>query len=273
MGRTDLLGGWASVDTSADPSHFVGFLDATRARLLAMAKADPARFFSHLELRADHHILEIGCGTGDYARVYSGLVGPGGKVLGIDYSATMVDEARRRAAGLGGRLEFRQGDAHRLDLPDSTFDRCISNIVIQHLADPRRAIAEMVRVARPGGLVFAAEQDWETFVIDGGPGRVTRRVLNHIADSIPQGWIGRQLRSLFLAAGLENVTVAPSTLTFDDFDLIDVWFVGAAAESAASAGKISEDEAAAWLADLRARNKAGRFFASMTLFNVTGRKP
>ncbi|HLF05642.1 MAG TPA: methyltransferase domain-containing protein [Thermoplasmata archaeon] len=273
MGGTDLIGGWAGVDSSADPSRFVAFLDATRARLLEMARADPARFFAHLELREGQHVLEIGCGTGDYARVYSGLLGASGRVLGIDYSTTMVEEARRRAAGSGARLEFRQGDAHRLELPDSTFDRCISNIVIQHLASPPEAIAQMVRVARPGGLVIAAEQDWETFVIDGEPSGVTRNVLNHIADSIPRGWIGRQLRSLFLAAGLENVNVAASTLTFNDFDLIDGWFVAPAAESAASAGKISEDDAAAWLADLRARNKAGRFFAAMTLFNVTGRKP
>ena len=273
MGRADLIGGWASVDSSDDPARFVGFLDATRARLLEMARGDPARFFAHLGLREGHHVLEVGCGTGDYARVYSGLVGASGSVLGIDYSTTMVEEARRRAAGSGARIEFRQGDAHRLELPDSTFDRCISNIVIQHLVRPPEAIAEMVRVTRTAGAVIAAEQDWETFVIDGGSNRVTRSVLNHIADSIPRGWIGRQLSSLFLDAGLEDVNVAPSTLTFNDFQLIDDWFVAPAAESAASAGKISKDEAVAWLADLRARNQAGRFFAAMTLFNVTGRKP
>jgi ubiquinone/menaquinone biosynthesis C-methylase UbiE len=272
MGKPDLLRGWSSVDSSPDPSHFISFLDATRSKLLELAKQDPARFFAHLGLREGHHVLEVGCGTGDYARLYAPLVGRSGRVLCVDSSEVMVGEARKRAAGLGSKLEFRVGDAHRLELPDSTFDRCISNIVLQHLARPEVAVAEMVRVAGSGALVIAAEQDWDAFVIDGEPPEVTRAVLRQVSDSIPHGRIGRQLRRMFLDAGLEDVAATPTTLTFADFSLIDRWFVEPAVREAAAAGRMGAEEGDSWLADQRERSRAGRFFASMTLFNVIGRK-
>src|SRR6202023_1920244 len=71
-----------------------------------------------------------------------------------------------KSVGLGGSLEFRQGDAHHLPFPDLTFDACRVDRVLQHLEDPQRAIAEMARVLKIGGRIAAAEPDWDTLVID-----------------------------------------------------------------------------------------------------------
>src|SRR5689334_81758 len=138
---------WTNVDETSDPRWFIRLLDATRARLVRAATADPAGYFAYLDLAPGLEVLDVGCGTGDLDRLIAGLVAPGGHVLGIDYGQVMVDEANARAAGLGLPIEFRQGDAHALALPDNSFDRCLATQVFQHLPGTERALAELVRVA------------------------------------------------------------------------------------------------------------------------------
>ncbi len=95
-------------------------------------------------------VLDVGCGPGYLAAAAAAL---GAEVTGIDIAEAMVARAAARFPG----LTFRQGDAEALDLPDGSVDIVASNIVLFHLADPARAIAEAARVLRPGGR-FAFSQ-------------------------------------------------------------------------------------------------------------------
>src|SRR5689334_7734433 len=88
---------WARVDETSDPRSFVRLLDATRSRLLRVAIADPALYFAYLELAPGFAVLDVGAGTGDFDRLLAGLVGPTGRVVGVDYGRTMVEEATARA--------------------------------------------------------------------------------------------------------------------------------------------------------------------------------
>src|SRR5579864_1237802 len=158
---------WAQLDKTEDPHAYVRFLDASRERLLAQIQKDPKAFYSYLDPKPGMQVLEVGSGTGSALHPLALLVQPGGKVVGIDYSQIMVDEAQKRADASGLPLEFLQMDAGALDFPDDSFDRTSSNIVFQHLPDPVGALREMVRVTKPGGRVVINEQDWDTFIIDG----------------------------------------------------------------------------------------------------------
>ena len=89
-------------------------------------------------------LLDVACGPGDAS---GAAAARGASVLGLDFAAEMVALAQRRCAG----VEFREGDAENLDLPDAEFDAVIMNFGVLHLADPDRAIAECLRVLRPGG--------------------------------------------------------------------------------------------------------------------------
>src|SRR5690349_742417 len=166
---------WARVDETSDPRWFIRLLDATRARFLRAATADPAGYFAYLDLAPGLAVLDVGAGTGDFDRLIAGLVAPAGRVVGLDYGQTMVDEANARAAGLGLPIEFRQGDAHALPFPDQSFDRCLATQVFQHLPGPERALAEMVRVARAGGRVVITEPDWDSRVCALGDPALSRR--------------------------------------------------------------------------------------------------
>ena len=76
-----------------------------------------------LELNPGNRVLDVGCGTGDDAREIAALVGPTGTVVGLDASATMVAEARKRALATELSIEFIEGDALNLPFPAESWQR------------------------------------------------------------------------------------------------------------------------------------------------------
>lgn len=134
------------------------------------------------------------------------LVDPDGHVLGIDMSETMVAEARQLPE-LGGQLvEPPQGDIYQLAWPDEGLDALHTERLFHHLEEPRCALAELVRVIRPGGHLVAAEPGFDTVFVDSPDRKLTRRALHLSTDWVRNGWMGRHLRTLLLDGGLVDVT-------------------------------------------------------------------
>ncbi|KAF7587819.1 hypothetical protein BBP40_006671 [Aspergillus hancockii] len=108
-------------------------------------------------ITATSKILDIGCGPGsisiDFARR-----APQGHVTGIEYMPDPLEQARELATSQGiMNIEFRVGDIHSLEFPDNTFDIVHVHQVLQHIANPVKALQEMRRVTKPGGIVAARE--------------------------------------------------------------------------------------------------------------------
>jgi ArsR family transcriptional regulator len=101
-------------------------------------------------------VADIGTGTGILALELAEL---GLDVIGIDRSESMLEAARaKRPSGPDvGQLEFRAGDAHALPLPDDSVDAAFAHMVLHSLEDPDRAVCEMARIVRPGGLVILVD--------------------------------------------------------------------------------------------------------------------
>ncbi|MDE3722070.1 methyltransferase domain-containing protein [Nocardiopsis sp. N85] len=112
------------------------------------------------EMTPGRSLLDIGCGPGTITADLAARVAPG-RVVALDSSAEAVDLARATAEkeGVEG-VEFRVGDVHELDLPDASFDVVHAHQVLQHVADPVRALSEMRRVTAPGGVVAACDSDY-----------------------------------------------------------------------------------------------------------------
>jgi len=109
-------------------------------------------------LSAVKSVLDVGCGVGHWGRCLAPLLSADCTLTGIDREPQWVDEARKRSAVLGKRaVSFVQGDAERLPFADESFDMVTCQTVMIHLKDPRVAMAEMIRVLRPGGLLVIAE--------------------------------------------------------------------------------------------------------------------
>jgi demethylmenaquinone methyltransferase/2-methoxy-6-polyprenyl-1,4-benzoquinol methylase len=110
-------------------------------------------------------VADIACGTGDLTELFART--PASRVIGIDFTPEMLDVARRklttRAPDLQRKVEYRQGDAQSLDLPNASVDVVSIAFGIRNVADPRRAIREFARILRPGGRVVILEFDTPRF--------------------------------------------------------------------------------------------------------------
>jgi ubiquinone/menaquinone biosynthesis C-methylase UbiE/class 3 adenylate cyclase len=218
-------------------------------------------------------IADVGCGTGEDVRELWEIVGAGGRVVGVDLSEVMVEEAKRRAVEGGyDTAEFVLGDAARLDLPDSMFDGVRCDRVFQYVLDPDAAMRHLVRIVRPGGRVVVADTDWETAVFDLAGDDVSQRISRSWLDTRPNGRSGQQLFGLAITAGLTDVGVYARTNVKTDFDdLYRQGVVPAMARSAVDAGAVTSEEASGWVARLERRAAEGTFFRAFTTFVVHGR--
>jgi ubiquinone/menaquinone biosynthesis C-methylase UbiE len=272
MVKHDLMTGWANVDRTADPRAFVYHLDLRNAR--ADYQARKRHTFALLDVQAGHHLLDVGCGTGEDVRALAHLVEHTGRVVGVDRSATLIAEACHRAAGLHLPAEYHVGDAQRLDFADDTFDGCRAERVFVHLANPRQALAEMIRVARSGARIVVLDPDLETQVLAAEDRIVTRKILNFFCDRFRNGWMGRDLFGLFQEAQLTDIAVFTDTAVLTDYaEAEQMLRLRDLVERAQEAGVVSVAEAATWLCQLETASQAGRFFLAFTVFCVSGRKP
>lgn len=107
---------------------------------------------SHYALKPEEQVLEVGCGTGS---MWRGVTLPEGcRVTLTDVSPGMLDTARMNTAHL--QAEYVQCDVMSLPWPDASFDVVIANMMLYHVPDISRALAEIRRVLKPDGRFFAA---------------------------------------------------------------------------------------------------------------------
>ncbi|MFC4014050.1 class I SAM-dependent methyltransferase [Nonomuraea purpurea] len=121
--------------------------------------------------------LEVAVGTGLNLPLYPDDV----RLTGVEWSPDMLDVARRRASRLGLAADLREGDAQALDLPDAAFDTVVCTFSLCAIPDHRQALAEMVRVLRPGGTLLLADH----VAGSAWPVRLAQRLLELV--TVPMG--------------------------------------------------------------------------------------
>jgi len=255
--------------TQPDPVTYLDTVGGT-----CFAQDYKRRTFEMLAPRPGARFLDVGCGAGDDVLELARLVGKAGKVVGIDRSPTMIAQGVERAHASGLPVSFEIGDAHRLRFADCSFDGVRSDRAIQHMENPEKVIQEMARVTVSGGRVVVTEPDWETLAVDSSNRAVTRRIVQFISDrALRHGWIGRQLASLLLRAGLDPVDTSGDTFIIRDFELADrIWGLSRHSARAQEAGYVTAAERDVWLAKLHEAGRAGLFFSAMAGFVASGRK-
>jgi SAM-dependent methyltransferase len=119
------------------------------------------------------NVVDIGCGAGIDSLVAARMVGPEGRVVGVDMTPSMLDRANAAAERTGlGNVEFREGFGEALPVEDGWADVVISNGVLNLMPDKSAALAEMARVLRPGGRLQIADITVQKPVPDGAKRRI-----------------------------------------------------------------------------------------------------
>lgn len=128
-------------------------------RMNLFQEPEARTLIADLELPEGSRGLDVGCGVGLFALWLAEAIGPRGRVVGIEPSAERVEAARAMVGHgpLADRLEFRVGDATKLDVPDATFDWVWCGDVLHHVQETARALSELARVVRPGGRIIVKE--------------------------------------------------------------------------------------------------------------------
>ncbi len=271
MAESDLVGHhFTDADRAPNPSKLVSYLD--RATSLGPIQRLKRATYELLSAAPGQVVLDVGCGVGDDVRALAAIVGPTGQVLGLDLSQTLIAEAHARSKEKGLQTHFARGDSCHLPFPDDSFDAVRSERMLQHLREPQRAVNEMARVVKPGGRVVAFDPDWDLMAIDSSDLTLTRKIVHFRTDLIATGSVGRQLPRLFADAGLVDVTAVPMASVLTSLAAASTLELEAAAENANRAGVISANEASSWIAEMRERDAAGRFFCGICGYVVSGRK-
>ena len=246
------------VDRSDDPDGAV----AWQERVDAWPAIQAYKRQSFDQLRGLTNVLDIGCGPGQDAAAISA-----DDAVALDRSWAMCQRALPRVRRVC------QGMAEQLPFADEAFGACRADRVLQHLAEPERALGEMIRVTQSGGRIVIADPDQETLVI-AIPG-----VRRGLADAVKalrrdvgyrNGRLATQLPALLASMGVVDVSTTAFPLVLTDPD--DAFGLPSWPTAWRERGQFDDDDIAEWDAGIRRARDGGMIYA-LLYFVVAGTTP
>lgn len=208
----------ASAEPDAATVYALGSNPGESARLLRQSqelRPESVALLDRIGLKPGQSAIDLGCGPIGIIDLLSAAVSPGGRVVGLDANPAHVAMARQYASQHKlASVEVVAADARHTGLPSGSFDLVHARTLLVTIPEPAGVVAEMVRLARPGGWVASQEPDTEHFMCYPPlPAWDRLREIFHAsfgrsgADLI----IGRRLTELYRDAGLEEITVVAHT--------------------------------------------------------------
>lgn len=133
---------------------------ANRLRILHNVYGPGARqVLERAGIQRGMRVADLGCGTGMTTQLIAELVGPGGTVVGVDYSAAQVDQARALLPANLTNVSFVEASATDTELPRESFDLVYCRFLLIHLTEPELALREMHELLKPNGIIVCEDGD------------------------------------------------------------------------------------------------------------------
>ena len=146
-----------------DSPYALGSSDAEHERLIRQAAhlaPCTERFFRAAGIGSGQHVLDLGSGVGDVAMLVASLVGPSGKVVGVERDPRTIARARARAEAAGlTTVWFTQSDVSQIPA-SHPFDAAVGRFILQFLPDPVAVLRSLSLLVRPGGVLAFHEPSW-----------------------------------------------------------------------------------------------------------------
>lgn len=271
--------------TTEEREYVLGTHDAELARLgfqhQVWAGATVAAW-EHARFHRGATILDVGCGPGYATFDLAALVGPEGRVIGVDVSQRFIahvaaEAARRRVSQVETRLE----DLTALSVPEASVDGAFARWVMCFLPDPGAVIARVARTLRPGAaFVIMDYSNYEAFRF-APPSRAAERVFRAVADSFRAHGgnpnVGMDLPRHMAAAGLAVREIRPLVRVGRPGTALWEWprtFFQLFLPTLVADGSLSAAEHAEFWADYEARSAdPAAFFMSPPMVEVVGVRP
>ncbi|MCC5634333.1 methyltransferase domain-containing protein [Nostoc sp. CHAB 5844] len=168
-------------------------------------------------------LLDCGCGPGTISLGLAQAIAPG-TVTGIDREASQISIAAENALkGVIANANFQQANIYELPFADESFDAVFSHALFEHLQDPAKALQEILRVLKPGGIIGLRSPDWSGFLIAPTTPELDQAMSHYKWLQQQNGGnleVGRELRALLRQAGFINIKASASYQCYEPLSLI-----------------------------------------------------
>ncbi len=224
-------------------------------------------------IKSGMHCVDIGCGIGDASFLMAKLVGQNGSVIGMDTNEDVIEICKKRAQKEGiTNIKFLVGDICDNRLNKNSFDFVFSRFLFQHLGKPKKALNEMIRLAKKGGAIVAEENDhgvWLSYPPSSGYEKLREVYVNLLKLSNGDPYIARKIYGLFLDAGL-NANVGAYSICIPmrkPFNTMGTLLAELLKPKIRKTGLMSEREFGRMLGELKAyaKRKEGLAMYALTL--------
>jgi len=219
-------------------------------------------------------ILEAGCGNAASHADLHAMVGPRGRIVGLDPTRSFIETAQSRSKQQGpARATYETGDIRALPCKDDEFDAVFCDKVLIHAGPASAALREMVRVTRRGGRVGAIE--WLPFFAMSATDLAALAAFNTVFQkAVHDYFVSANLARHFHAAGLEDIRTSAFLAHTTSLDEPPFWraFIVHQMPMFLHAKLIDQPQARTFLNDIEALNAAGAFNASFIVQAATGTK-
>ncbi len=152
---------------SSKSAYILGSANAEHDRLMrqgAWLAPITERLFRAAGIGPGQRVLDVGCGVGEVTLLTARLVGPTGRVIGVDRDAVALAKARLRAGSAGvDWVQFVEADLASADA-DTPFDAVVGRFILMFLPSPSTVMRDLAAKVRPGGVLVFQEPSWPSFL-------------------------------------------------------------------------------------------------------------